>query len=1347
MQLDGTMKSRLFSRISRLRNPVNLLKHPLFIGFGLFLCIDAFSQQKTLQFKHLSLDNGLSSSIVRSVLQDYKGFMWLGTFDQGLNRYDGNKIIVYKNNPSDPNSLPENMVRALFEDHNKKLFIGTGGGLSEYDRDLNRFINFKFEKASPLYNLAMSVYKIVEDTLGNLWLASDNGLFYFDRSNNKVVQYKHDPNIPGSISANTMEGLFFDKRGRLWVGTRKGLNLFNPTTGTFQLITQCKTHVDNIADVCFMDILEDKQGNLWLGSESGLFCLEKNHAPNKLELSHFKANPLDQNSLTNDRIRTLLIDHAGNLWIGTENGGINIYNHKKNTFSRYRIEEFNSMSLNNESIHAMTEDRSNNIWVCTWGGGVNIASYKSGFIIPYKNLPGAQQSLSFNIVSGFVEDRFGRIWAGTDGGGFNLFNDTTGRFIRFNSYNTSIKSDAIITMQKGMENQIWMGTWEGGLVQFDYTNNTVHSLTTANSGNPDNSIFSMAQDSIGNLWLGSYKHGLVYYQRKENKYTTFSPKQVNILNTEIAPVRLDHKGQVYLATNNGSEIFLFNPKENRYIPYNIIPDTLCPKRNAVFDILAESDTCTWVATQLGLCRINPVKNSNTWYFRKDGTTETTAKGLTLDKTGILWVTTTSGLYRLDYRKNSLKHFTTSDGLPSNDFVKSSILTTKNGSILAGTTNGFCIVSPEKYSENRSIPQVVITDFHIFNEKVKILAQGSPLKKQISETEKITLSYKQSVLTFYFAVLDFSSPDRNQYAYQMENFDKDWIYCGDKKDATYTNLNPGRYRFHVKGSNNDGIWNEEGTTVELVITPPWWKTNVARAGFILVIIFILLWIYYYFRGKQEQKHLREMVASQKKIENIMNAIDEAIFTVNMDMTINKEHSKIAEKIFGTTEFETKNISSLFNMDEKIRANFGVWIELAFKRKWTAAGWEKHLRLNPIKEVILEREGKIYLSVQYQPIYENNVLSRIMVLVNDITVQKRVEQYLTALNDEKELQMERVFGLVSNDYDSVISILDLGKNVIQSFELVNLDAPEKCKPRLKELGRDLHTLKGTGGSMTFDTLAKHCDELEAALIEYMAEKDHSGSHKREHITKTFDKLTREIQSMVELRTKLYSGKEDKLGVDKSDYENYLESLKKGGFRTLEESIYRFRMLTALKFSEFCAEFSKMVADYSSRFEKSIEPMVIVTPDAKVERKVCKAFKGPVTHLIRNAIDHGIEDDAVRAKLGKGPGHITMALRDNNGMIELEITDDGAGIDPERVAASAIKKGIITTEQAQNLTGDEKRDLIFLHGFSTKEETTTVSGRGVGMDAVKTDIAKVGGNLKIISTVGKGTQMILSIPNVLV
>jgi signal transduction histidine kinase len=325
------------------------------------------------------------------------------------------------------------------------------------------------------------------------------------------------------------------------------------------------------------------------------------------------------------------------------------------------------------------------------------------------------------------------------------------------------------------------------------------------------------------------------------------------------------QGLLYLGSNSGLQ--LYNPAENRFVAFvNNNADENSISNDLIFDILIQNDTCIWIGTDIGLNRFNPVTGKFLRFFKKDGLPNNTIKGLALDTHGALWVTTNSGICRVDNRHATFKKFTTSDGLQGNEFFETSILSTKSGSILAGGINGFNVIHPDCYSVNSSIPPVAITDFHIFNAQVKAGGKNSPLKRCISETKSLTVSYKQSVLTFNFSALDFTNPQKNQYAYMMENFDKDWIYCGNRQDATYTNLNPGRYLFRVKGSNNDGVWNEAGTILEISITPPWWRSKTARLGFVISVICLFLGIYF-FRINQlnRQKKVLEKLVQQRTYE--------------------------------------------------------------------------------------------------------------------------------------------------------------------------------------------------------------------------------------------------------------------------------------------------------------------------------------------------------------------------------------------------------------------------------------------------------------------------------------------------
>jgi len=869
-----------------------------------------YAQQSRLQFTKLTPDDGLSTSIITCVFQDHKGLIWAGTSD-GLNRYDGFKFIIYKNNPSDSTSLADNVVQTIFEDHNKDLLIGTENGLCFYDREKDHFRNYMHDKSSPLNGIVCTVSNIEEDSLENLWLSTTVGLFCFNRTKNTMIQYTNDPGKPGSLSDNNVEAVLIDKSGRLWVTTHKGLNLYLPGSQSFQHFSRIKNSSEDISNTIFRSLAEDHEGNIWIGSREGLYSLKFSMNDTISDLVHYAHNSLDKTSLSINQIRSLLVDDTGNIWVGTENGGINLYNRKTNGFIHYRKDDYDPESLNNESIEAICEDKSGNLWFGTYTGGLNIAMKNRGAIIKYQNLPGAPFSLSHNTVNCFFEDHADRIWIGTDGGGLNLFDVQTAKFQRLNKGNTSLTSNSVLCITEDPDRHLWLGTWVGGLVRFDPGSESFKTFNTKNSGIQDDNIFAISEGFNNDLWLGSFEHGLIHYQIKENKFTAFTTQNSGVGNEMIVKILKYSNDRLLIGTTENFQIF--STTDGKFTTYNSDPDntnSLCFPR--VTDIVAENDTCIWIGTPDGLNRFNPVTGSFTRYYEKDGLPNSFIKSLILDKSGILWVTTNRGICRFDSRRLHFKNFTRDDGLQSNEFYERSILKTRKGDLFMGGIKGFNIVYPEKITENKTIPEVIITDFKLFNKSVKPGIKDSPLSRNISETKSLVLSHDMSVLSFSFAVMDFSAPRKNQYAYMMENFDREWIYSENKADVTYTNLNPGNYIFRVKGSNNDGLWNESGTSILITILPPWWSTWWFR---IIAFVFIVLSFFSIFlirvRQLQKQKEQLEKNVELKTVElKELNASKDKFFSI-----IAHDLKNPFATIIGFSELLNEDL--VFHNDEKIR----------------------------------------------------------------------------------------------------------------------------------------------------------------------------------------------------------------------------------------------------------------------------------------------------------------------------------------------------------------------------------------------------------------------------------------------
>ncbi len=881
----------------------------------------ANAQSQNIRFKHLTREDGLSQSWAHSIIQDKYGFMWIGT-ESGLNRYDGHSFRVYKNNYRDQYSISNNCVLALFENSNGDLWVGTRKGLNLYDRKNDKFIRYP--------RLSERITSITEDKNKILWVGTDVGLYTLDLKNDSINTYSS----PGDLSRNSVSRLvsgeilkiYVDSKNNVWIGSSRGLHLYVRDNNSFINYYHDEKNPNSISSDEIRPILEDNAGRLWMGTSAGLdlFVNNQEHST-KGRFIHYQNIIGNKNSISNGPVMSLLEDDKHNLWIGIQNGGLDVINLKtynKNTaiFNHFKNDPNKENSLSNNSIYSITQDNQGNIWISTFGKGLNIINPLGDRFIHYKSESGSKNSLSNNQVNTFLEDN-DFLWIGTEGG-LNLYNkkdDTFKHYVHEPLNKRSIGSNAVWAICKDRRGNLWIGTWGGGLNKFDYKTETFeHFYNDPDDTNSisSNNMFSIFEDNKGNLWIGTMGGGLNMFDYKNNRFIRYTESNSHIYTNYVPSIIETKSGDLWLSNENSFERFNIKTKEFENFTHSD-DDSTSLSSNKSISIFEDSNGNLWMGTDAGLNLFNKATKGFKCYRIEDGLPDNAINSIVEDNHGNLWLSTDKGLSNFINAINlpakpEFRNYGYEDGLQGNEFCPRSSCKGADGKLYFGGPNGFNVFDPDKIVENTYVPPIVITGFSIFNKPEPLGERG--IKQGLDSTEDIVLSYKQSVFSFDFAALNYISSYKNQFAYKMEGFDKDWNYVGTKYTATYTNLDPGKYIFRVKGSNNDGVWNEKGIALPIIITPPYWETIWFRLLLVAVAAGIVFWIYHWRVQARDLEARKRMETAVTKERNLLRALIDLIpdyiylkdtdsrFILGNNGLLRSFGKETIDEIYGKTDFD-------------------------------------------------------------------------------------------------------------------------------------------------------------------------------------------------------------------------------------------------------------------------------------------------------------------------------------------------------------------------------------------------------------------------------------------------------------
>jgi ligand-binding sensor domain-containing protein/two-component sensor histidine kinase len=787
----------------------NLTIKSLFFITGLLLAgsVISYPQGKNFYFEHLSLEEGLSQSSVLTIFQDKSGFLWFGTAN-GLNKYDGYNFTVYKHNPLDSNSLSNDIINAIAEDKNGNLWVGTENGLNVFEVFEGKFKHFISTNKGDGFNYIMSLHI---DKDNNIWFGTFGaGLGKFNLSDQSFTYFNISPDQKNISPFNYVWNFTADDKNNLWLCTNGGLVKFNLTEKTFKNYNpQLKINPRLITSYL------NNQNELWFGTDgSGLFSFDiKNE-----KFSQLKNFPAGY-------IRTIFKDSKGFTWLGTYDEGLIFYDHSKKSYQKIMGIPGNFSALSDNNITAIYEDHSGILWFGTLLGGLNKFINTKRKFEHIKNEPGNTNSLGNNVIYSLEKEESGIIWIGTTNG-LSRYDRAADKFKHY-SRNDGIENLFITDILEDGGHNLWVCTSDG-LYKYEKGSDRFRKikLHLSNGKIYSQLPFSVIyEDRDNNLWIGNRQYGLLKFDRGKELFTV----DTLFYALPVISIHQDKNNIFWLGTNQG--LIKYTPGIQKLTYFRTNPSDLNSiSNNMIFDIYEDENENLWIGTYGGgLNKYNKRDHKFTHFYEMHGLPNNVIYSIMPDENGNLWLSTNKGLCRFNRINNSIRSFDVSDGLQSFEFNQGAAALGSDGEILFGGVNGFNTFYPDKITDNPHPPSVLITSIKCFDKEIDW------------HNKKISLSHNENFISFDFVALDYTNPKKNKYAYMLSGFDKEWIPAGNRRYASYTNLEPGKYKFKVKGSNSDDIWNETGASINFIINPPFWRTwwfyTISIAMFILIVFTI------------------------------------------------------------------------------------------------------------------------------------------------------------------------------------------------------------------------------------------------------------------------------------------------------------------------------------------------------------------------------------------------------------------------------------------------------------------------------------------------------------------------------
>lgn len=762
-------------------------------------------------------EQSLSNNSVTSITEDQEGYLWVGT-NNGLNRIDLNTNEIKRYN-LETNGLVANSISTVYTDRSGCLWVGTWEGLNRYNREGDHFEYIPIEDDT---ERAMIV-TLLEDCSGRFWIGTRNkGLLLCDHQMNLISQFTSESkNMP--LNNNNITSIYEDDKKQIWVGCKNsGLNKINLRDNEVTSYTNLNSGLSNNSVRCIIEW----QGKLLIGTFDGIFDLDK--ATERI----VKVAGYDDinKSLSHYSVYCFCVDRDKTLWVGTFAGGVNYLNKFTNRFVLHKPQE--ELNIRTGIYGAITYESPEDLWIATEGYGLLNYNKRTNESHYYLIDPSVRFAFNTNIIkSVFYED--GYVWCGTTKGEIYKFNIKTKKFSLYHQYPIEYSIYSIIRDHNGV---LWVG---GASTEFGLTCFVNDSLVTTFYNNVDEPIYfsnvrCILEEEDGVFLLGSTAEGLLRFDTHKKQLTKYSNEasveKYRIPNNYISAIVRTKSGEIWGSTYGGGIFQLDESKAIRRIM-------------TVREGLLDNNICTLVESS--------------------------------DQR--LWMSTVNGLIMFDPAKDEVRNYHRHNGIDIREFTLHSGIALPDGSLCFAGSNGFVTFHVEAMDKNNNIPPVVLEQLSVNNHPVEVGDESAILDKVLDGMETIRLAYNENNFSITYQALNYIYATQNQYAYKLEGYDTDWNYVGERNSAFYTNLSPGKYVFRVKASNNDGVWNEEGRSLAIVVQPPLWRTWYAYLFYVIALAAIIYGILYYVNIKRNLEAGLKMKQLEKQKQEEFHQAKIRLFT--------------------------------------------------------------------------------------------------------------------------------------------------------------------------------------------------------------------------------------------------------------------------------------------------------------------------------------------------------------------------------------------------------------------------------------------------------------------------------------